>query len=69
MKRHGAVRDAWRRRQFWQRVTGRWVTVTGKRRELDLLITFYGASPAAVATPCPVLAAPLTAYGIPDCAV
>ena len=54
---------------IWQRVTGRWVTVTGKRRELDLLITFYSASPAAVATPCPVLAVPFTAYGIPDCAV
>ena len=26
------------RRQIWQRVTGRWVTVMGKRRELDLLI-------------------------------
>ena len=25
--------------QSWQRVTGRWVTVTGKRRELELLIT------------------------------
>ena len=24
--------------QIWQRVTGRWVTVTGKRRESDLLI-------------------------------
>jgi hypothetical protein len=23
---------------IWQRVTGRWVTVTGKRRECDLLI-------------------------------
>jgi hypothetical protein len=46
---------------LWQRVTGRWVTVTGKRRELDLLIISYSASPAAVATPCPVLAAPFTA--------
>jgi hypothetical protein len=27
------------------------------------------ASRAAVATPCPVLAAPFTACGIPDCAV
>jgi len=26
------------RLQIWQRVTGRWVTVAGKRRELDLLI-------------------------------
>ncbi len=26
------------RPQIWQRVTGSWVTVTGKRRELDLLI-------------------------------
>ena len=48
----------------WWRVTRRWVTVMGKRRELDLLITSY-ASPAAVATPCLVLAAPFTACGIP----
>jgi hypothetical protein len=34
--------------QIWQRVTGRWVTVTGKRRESDLLICFYDASPAGV---------------------
>jgi len=26
------------RRQIWQRVTGSWVTVTGKRRKLGLLI-------------------------------
>lgn len=31
--RHATVR-----RQIWQRVTGSWVTVTGKRRELDWLI-------------------------------
>jgi hypothetical protein len=48
---------------IWQRVTGRWVTVTGKRRELDLLITSYNAGPAAVATPGPVLAAPFMACG------
>jgi hypothetical protein len=34
------------RSQIWQRVTGRSVTVTGKRREYGVLITFYGASPA-----------------------
>ena len=50
---------------IWQRVTGRWVTVTGKRR---VLITSYCACPAAVATPCPVLPR-FTACGIPDCAV
>ena len=44
---------------IWQRVTRRWVTVTGKRREPGLPITSCSASPAAVATPCPVLAAPL----------
>src|ERR1039458_4331670 len=54
---------------IWQRVTGRWVTVTGKRRELDLPVTSCSASRAAVATPCPVLAAPFTACGIPDWAV
>ena len=32
--------------QIWQRVTGRWVTVTGKRREGDLLICFYDVRPA-----------------------
>jgi hypothetical protein len=37
--------------QIWQRVTGRWVTVTGKRREGDLLICPYGASPAGVILP------------------
>lgn len=25
--------------QIWQRVTGRWVTVAGKRRELEVLVT------------------------------
>jgi hypothetical protein len=34
--------------QIWQRVTGSWVTVTGKRRESDLLICLYGARPAGV---------------------
>jgi hypothetical protein len=34
--RHATVR-----RQIWQRVTGSWVTVTGKRRELELLITSH----------------------------
>jgi hypothetical protein len=34
--------------QIWQRVTGSWVTVTGKRREGDLLICLYDASPAGV---------------------
>ena len=33
------------RRQIWQRVTGSWVTVTGKGREGDLLIYLYDASP------------------------
>jgi|GEM_PF-3238966 hypothetical protein len=32
--------------QISQRVTGSWVTVTGKRREGDLLIWLCGASPA-----------------------
>ena len=45
----GPVRDgAW---QIWQRVTGSWVTVTGKRREGDLLICIYDASPAGVIMP------------------
>ena len=51
---------------IWQRVTGRWVTVTGNRRDAGLLITSYGASPAAVGTRCLVLAAMFTACGIPD---
>jgi hypothetical protein len=37
--------------QIWQRVTGSWVTVTGKRREGDLLICLYDASPAGVILP------------------
>ena len=45
----GAVTGAWRRR-----VGGGWVTVSGKRREGDLLICLYDASPAGVI--CPVLA-------------
>jgi hypothetical protein len=32
--------------QIWQRVTGSWVTITGKRREGDLLICIHDASPA-----------------------
>ena len=32
------------RSQIWQRVTGRWVTVTGKRRERGVLITLHDAS-------------------------
>ena len=32
------------RSQIWQRVTGRWVIVTGKLRERGVLITFYDAS-------------------------
>ena len=32
-------------------VTGSWVTVTGKRRERDVLITSYDASPAGVTWP------------------
>src|SRR5579859_2833426 len=40
------------RSQIWQRVTGRWVTVTGKRLERGVLITFYDASPAGVTLPC-----------------
>ena len=40
------------RRQIWQRVTGSRVTVTGKRREPDLLITSDDASPAAMTLPC-----------------
>ena len=36
--------------QSWYRVMGRWVTVTGKRREGDLLISFYSATPSGVTT-------------------
>jgi hypothetical protein len=32
-------------------VTGSWVTVTGKRREGDLLICLHDASPAGVIMP------------------
>jgi hypothetical protein len=39
--------------QIWQRVTGSWVTVTGKRREDDLLICLYDARPAGVILPLP----------------
>ena len=42
------------------------MTVTGKRRDAGLLITSYGATPAAVGTRCLVLAAMFTACGIPD---
>src|ERR1017187_5342573 len=38
--------------QSWQRVTGSRVTVTGKRREGDLLICLYNASLAGVILPC-----------------
>jgi hypothetical protein len=37
------------RSQSLQRVTGRWVTVTGKRRERGVLIASHHASPAGVA--------------------
>ena len=38
--------------QTWQRVTGRRVTVTGKRRESgDLLICFRHATPSGVISP------------------
>jgi len=40
--RDGAVTDL---------ATGDWVTVTGKRREGDLLTCFYDASPAGVILP------------------
>jgi hypothetical protein len=39
------------RRQISQRVTGGWVTVTGKRREGDLLICLYDACPAGMILP------------------
>jgi len=40
--------------QIWQRVTGSsWVTVTGKRRERELLITSDDASRAAGILPVP----------------
>jgi hypothetical protein len=34
--------------QIWQRMTGRCVTVTGKRRELELLITSRDAGPVGL---------------------
>ena len=37
--------------QIWQRVTGSWVTVTGKRRGDDLLICLYEASRTGVILP------------------
>src|SRR5204862_6186551 len=40
------------RRPLRQRVTGSWGTVTGKRREHDLLITSDDASPVAGTLPC-----------------
>jgi hypothetical protein len=39
------------RSQIRQPVTGRWVTVTGKRRERGVLITFYDARLAGVTLP------------------
>jgi hypothetical protein len=42
------------RRQIWQRVTGSWVTVTGKRRERELVITFI--MPPPLEWICPVRA-------------
>jgi hypothetical protein len=45
-------RQATVRWQVWQRVTGGWVTVTGKRRECELLITSEDAGPAAMTLPC-----------------
>lgn len=38
--------------QIWHRVTGTWLTVTGKRRESDLLIYLYDAIPVEVIFPC-----------------
>ena len=45
-------RPATVRWQIWQRVTGRWVAVMGKRRELGLLIRSGDAGPVAVTVPC-----------------
>ena len=39
------------RRQIWQRVTGSWVTVKGKRREGGLLICINDAGPSGVIMP------------------
>src|SRR6266516_3016280 len=50
---------------IWRRVTGRWVTVTGKRREPVLLSTFYSASPAAVAAPVPCAGRPVHRETVP----
>src|ERR1700731_3746737 len=47
----GAGPEATVRWQIWQRVTGSWVTVTGKRREGDLLICLYDASSPGVILP------------------
>ena len=46
------TRQATGRWQIWQRATGRWVTVTGKRREAGLLIRSGDARPVAVTLPC-----------------
>ena len=46
------ARPATVRWQIWRRVTGRWVTVTGKRRELGLLIGSGDAGPVAVTVLC-----------------
>jgi hypothetical protein len=53
-----AGRYATVRWQIWQRVTGSWVTITGKRREGDLLICIYDASRGTVfvCRPAPSLA-------------
>lgn len=37
--------------QIWQRVTGRWVMVTGKRRDREVLITVHDARSAAMTVP------------------
>ena len=54
---------------IWQRVTGRWVTVTGKRREPGLPVTSRSACPAAVATPCPCAGRPAQRRAGHHCAV
>ena len=38
--------------QISQRVIGSWVTVTGKRRDDEVLICLYDASPAGMILPC-----------------
>ena len=45
------------RRQIWQRVIGRWVTVTGKRRELYLLIA--SMMPVRSGRSCPARSRPV----------